>query len=48
MIHGKLEMVQVVLIYKAFIKFEDMPKRYVKNLMYRLESKGSIKILKFL
>jgi len=41
-------MVQVVLISKAFIKFEGIPKRYVENLMDALESKGHSRILNLL
>ena len=47
-IHRRFENMQVVLISKAFIKFEGIPRRYVENLMNVLETKGRSRVLNFL
>jgi hypothetical protein len=47
-IHGEFKNMRVVLISKAFIKFGGIPRRYVKNLMNDLETKGRSRILNFL
>ena len=47
-IHRKFENMQVVLISKAFIKFQGIPRRYVENLMNDLETKGRSIVLSFL